>query len=262
MFVTVSEIRAFISQKQSSISENLLARCDPGRLVSLLAYEQFISSHKVAPGRVAVVSGPETEPELQLIPGSFVCDLLNYDTLPKLYDLNLDWSQPDWEHLRGSYDLVLCEQVLEHLKDPSLAVKNLALLLRPRGYLHISVPGINNRHGSDYFYAGFPPETLVHYANQNGLDVVTASSWASDKAARMYATCDWFPLASSGPIIFFLLCLVSFLRRKTSPHDFLRVLVMRTTCAIRYPFQPLLARSHSKNLVASWVVAQKPRQFP
>lgn len=101
MLVTVSNIVNFVSHNQSAIEKNLLARCDPGRLVSLLAFEQFIGSHAVAPGRVAVVSGPETEPKLSLVPGNYVCDFLDRDARPEFYDLNLELDATRLEALAG-----------------------------------------------------------------------------------------------------------------------------------------------------------------
>lgn len=52
-------------------------------------------------------------------------------------DASLPWAA-------GSFDVVLCYDVLEHLYDPWTVLKALRPLLRPGGRLHISVP--NARH--------------------------------------------------------------------------------------------------------------------
>jgi 2-polyprenyl-3-methyl-5-hydroxy-6-metoxy-1,4-benzoquinol methylase len=44
---------------------------------------------------------------------------------------------------KGIYDLVLCFEVLEHLKDDTLALKNIYKLLKKNGILIISVPSKN-----------------------------------------------------------------------------------------------------------------------
>jgi SAM-dependent methyltransferase len=44
----------------------------------------------------------------------------------------------------GSFDLILCLDVLEHLRDPWLVVRRLATVLRPRGALVASIPNVRN----------------------------------------------------------------------------------------------------------------------
>lgn len=72
-----------------------------------------------------------------------------------MFDLTKPWEGPAWSAYRGAYDLVLCEQVLEHFIDSAQAALNLALLLRKGGVLHISVPATNNRHGEPLSLLGF-----------------------------------------------------------------------------------------------------------
>ncbi len=46
---------------------------------------------------------------------------------------------------KGSFDLILCLDVLEHLVDPWLTVKRLSLLLKPGGAIIVSLPNIMHR---------------------------------------------------------------------------------------------------------------------
>lgn len=67
-----------------------------------------------------------------------VCDRL---IVGNVEDLNLD------EALEGeSFDVILCGDVLEHLKDPLDALRRLKSFLRPEGYVVASLPNI--AHGS------------------------------------------------------------------------------------------------------------------
>jgi 2-polyprenyl-3-methyl-5-hydroxy-6-metoxy-1,4-benzoquinol methylase len=45
----------------------------------------------------------------------------------------------------GSFDTVLCYDVLEHVYDPWSAVRRLAALLKPGGQLHLSMPNARNK---------------------------------------------------------------------------------------------------------------------
>jgi len=42
--------------------------------------------------------------------------------------------------LKGDFDLILCQQVLEHLEEPEIAMRNLLTVLRPGGLFLITVP--------------------------------------------------------------------------------------------------------------------------
>jgi len=46
----------------------------------------------------------------------------------------------------GTLDLILCLDVLEHLRDPWRVAQYLNTLLRPGGSLIVSIPNIRNRH--------------------------------------------------------------------------------------------------------------------
>jgi len=229
---------------------------DPGRVISLKAFLAYVASHSPSTDKVAVVSGSTSEPELLLLGEIGSIDCLNFEDNPEIFDLNKDWSGPSWERYRGTYDLVLCEQVLEHLPDPKLAIRNLASLLRDGGLLHLSVPSVNNYHGEPhYWYAGFATEALNSWLVDAGLSVVESSSWRSKKGSRMYSTSDWAPLSESGPVVFFIGGLGSL-----GGGDFRGVVLLvlrRLRNAFLYPFQPLFAISPTNAAVVSWAFGAK-----
>ena len=56
----------------------------------------------------------------------------------------------------GSFDVILCTEVFEHLPEPILAIKELSRLLRPDGHLILTAPFCSLTHFSPYhFYTGF-----------------------------------------------------------------------------------------------------------
>lgn len=56
----------------------------------------------------------------------------------------------------GSFDVILCTEVFEHLPEPILAIKEFSRLLRPDGHLILTAPFCSLTHFSPYhFYTGF-----------------------------------------------------------------------------------------------------------
>lgn len=70
-----------------------------------------------------------------------------------LVDENFDDS---FSHLFGSYDTVIALNVIEHIKDDDLAIRNCKKFLKPQGHLIVLVPAYNG------LYNGFD-ESLGHF---------------------------------------------------------------------------------------------------
>ena len=248
-------VSKFLRSFSPSLKHHLLNQLDPARLIALMHFEEFLSLHQRPIKKIAVVSGSLSEPELCLFGAEANVTLMNFEDNPDLFDLNKDWSRPEWSAYQNTFDLVLCEQVLEHVLNPKLAIANLSTILRAEGLLHISVPAINNSHGEPYyFYAGFPAQTLIEFASNSGLTVLECSSWTSNKGARMYSTCDWAPISMSGSIG---LTIRGLLESRNHGLAFLRILFGRGYNFYRYPFQKLLSNKPTKNAVTTWLWAEK-----
>lgn len=60
------------------------------------------------------------------------------------------------ESLPEQFDLILCQQVLEHITRPDLALKNLSKMLKPNGRLVITVPDgrLDDFAGHIHFWSG------------------------------------------------------------------------------------------------------------
>ncbi|MGA1341920.1 MAG: class I SAM-dependent methyltransferase [Hyphomonas sp.] len=78
--------------------------------------------------------------------------------------INAPWQQADLPP--GSFDLVTCQQVVEHLRDPMAAIAAMVAWLKPEGALYISVPDMraNAKPSFERFHFahiyGFTAETL------------------------------------------------------------------------------------------------------
>ena len=251
------QVEHFLNSLSDDFRLKVITVIDPARVVSLMYFDQFLKNSSLEIKRIAVVSGSMTEPELLFCPTNAKVNVLSFEDDPFLFDLNKDWSLSAWKQHHQVYDLVLCEQVLEHCLDPARVFHNLATLVKPGGVVHVSVTAINNTHGEPhYFYAGFPGATLEAFANKAGLTVLECNSWNSDKASRMYATCDWAPIAISGPLIFSLkglwLC-------RRNIRGGLVLLRGRLRNFITFPFQGLFTPSKNNNAVVTWLFATRPR---
>ena len=251
---TCGGVYSFLKRWDESFRANALARMDPARVVSLYDFHSFMAKRSGKFSSIGVISGTESEPELAFLGPLPAVDLLRFPEDEAL-DLNLDWSGPTWADFHSRFDLVLCEQVLEHVANPEQAIKNVYTVLQEGGLAHLSFPSINNRHGEPYFfYAGFSLELVEHWARLAGFTVVHSAVWSSDKGSRMYSTCDWAPLSLSGPIRFFWL---EVWRLRGHPLAQFRALLARTRHSVRYPFQPLFSRRSSRNAVMSWIYLVK-----
>ena len=93
-----------------------------------------------------------------------------YDTS----DLKMDgvtYPNEDLMHSRlpaSTYDLVLCNHVLEHVQDDVPAVAAIARTLKPRGFAVVTVPGKFSRHET----VRFPDNSFGGHRRDYGMDVV------------------------------------------------------------------------------------------
>jgi SAM-dependent methyltransferase len=69
------------------------------------------------------------------------------------------------------FDSVVCHQVLEHIKDPLAAAKELARVLKPGGFAVVSVPHLSRRHELPHDYYRFTPEGLRQVLENAGFVV-------------------------------------------------------------------------------------------
>lgn len=94
-----------------------------------------------------------------------------------------DLCAPLSDELRASVDVVLCEQVLEHVIDPDAAVANLRGLVRPGGHVIVSTPFLIRVHELPAYgmndYWRFTPRGLRTLLERAGLDVDEVGAWGN-----------------------------------------------------------------------------------
>ncbi len=93
------------------------------------------------------------------------------------FDLCAPVSEP------GRFDVVICEQVLEHVPDPFLAAANLRQLCAPGGHVIVSTPFLVRVHELPAYgmrdYWRFTPRGLRTMLEQIGLQVDEVGSWGN-----------------------------------------------------------------------------------
>ena len=132
--------------------------------------------------RVLVVGGGPGEPELGLFEKVLTefffagIDSDGSDENFSYLDLNLE------ARVQETFDLVICNQVLEHLYNPNVAFSNLRSLVAPGGFLWITCPANNYRHGSpEYFSAGYSWEFLVRNLENTGFVNIDSGELSSKR---------------------------------------------------------------------------------
>lgn len=103
-----------------------------------------------------------------------------YDTLayPSFDLCALDVDQP------ATYDIVVCEQVIEHVPDPWRALQRLGDLAAAGGHVIVSTPFLIRVHAGPGDYWRFTEDGLRLMIERAGLIVVESGSWGNRACAR------------------------------------------------------------------------------
>jgi len=95
----------------------------------------------------------------------------NVDIDIKVSDITKPIDMSDMEH-QDNYDLVTCCEVLEHLTEPVLALKNMEKLVSDKGRVIVSVPHGRSPY-KDHYWISIDNETMVGWHEAVGLTVDT-----------------------------------------------------------------------------------------
>lgn len=77
----------------------------------------------------------------------------------------------------GSFDAILCSEVLEHIPEPTHALDEFVRLLKPGGVLILTAPFSSNVHMAPYHYcSGFSKYWYQHHLEVRGFEIDTLES--------------------------------------------------------------------------------------
>lgn len=99
----------------------------------------------------------------------------------------------------GSVDNVLCNQVLEHVFEPTAFLSELRRVLRPGGRLMVTVPFVWDEHEQPYDFARYSSFGLRHLATKCGFEVAEARRTLADASlfAQLWLAY-WFKVIHRG----------------------------------------------------------------
>jgi SAM-dependent methyltransferase len=108
-----------------------------------------------------------------------------------------DWQRKEWKQYRSvhypafdicydtlpdaQFDIVIAEQVLEHVKYPYRAVRNMYRMIRPDGYCLLTTPFLVQIHMSGADYTRWSPEGIKYLLEECGFDptAIAAGGWGN-----------------------------------------------------------------------------------
>lgn len=161
------------------------------RVVALSDFHRLVTEMNLKKfENVAVISGPQNEPETRLINYEKI-DILQFNEVSNLFNLDEDWKKisisdniksKHYKIIESKYDFILCNQVFEHIFSPQQGLKNISFVAKKNSYVWISLPTINCIHGEPYFYsAGYHPRFLDRIFRESGFEVIHIGAWGNRK---------------------------------------------------------------------------------
>jgi SAM-dependent methyltransferase len=95
---------------------------------------------------------------------------------------------PEYDWCAGTlgerFDIVIAEQVLEHVVDPRAALENSRAMLRPGGTLLLTTPFLIRIHDYPIDCSRWTPQGLTYLLNQCGFPQVETGAWGNRQCIR------------------------------------------------------------------------------
>jgi SAM-dependent methyltransferase len=138
-------------------------------LVERLGENLSIDNRRLQIKKILILGGGVTEPELRIFDRETTeihyAGIAPDSDTDRFYFLDLD----EYTDVDMTYDLIICNQVLEHLFNLESAFKYFQALVKKDGYVWVTCPANNFPHGSpNYYSAGYSREFLEVNLSKKG----------------------------------------------------------------------------------------------
>lgn len=154
------------------------------RVISLLEFREYMLEYGRAFDSVLSFDSKE-DPEYEYLKYKNCYDIFNYmdDAKHDLHCLELE---------KKDFDLVVLNQVIEHLYDPILALKNVYDHVRIGGLFYTNVPFNSIPHSTPlHFYTGVTPVGLGVMVQLAGFEILKIGQWGNKEYLRQSYECLW-----------------------------------------------------------------------
>lgn len=95
--------------------------------------------------------------------------------------------------VKNQYDIIIAEQVFEHVRYPNRGLQTVRDMLRPAGYFLITTPFLIKVHGSPVDYWRWTKEGMCYFLEDNGFEIVHADSWGNKECVKTYLNFETMP---------------------------------------------------------------------
>jgi SAM-dependent methyltransferase len=110
------------------------------------------------------------------------------------YFKNISFLEMDLTKLKfedSAFDFIICSEVLEHIKNHSVAFSELARVLKKGGTMLITVPYVSKKNRHEYTKwgherPGYTESDMQELCVKNGLAIVKSEGWSSTSAERAF----------------------------------------------------------------------------
>jgi SAM-dependent methyltransferase len=98
----------------------------------------------------------------------------------------LKWPEYDWctDVVDETFDIVIADQVLEHVVQPAAALRNAHVMLKPGGLLLLSTPFLVRVHSLPFDGCRWTPLGLEQLLHECGFPTVETGQWGNRRCVR------------------------------------------------------------------------------
>lgn len=91
------------------------------------------------------------------------------------------------------FDIVIAEQVFEHVRYPNRALENVKSMLNTNGYFLITTPFLIKVHGSPVDYWRWTKEGMCYFLEDHNFTVCESGSWGNYECVKTYLKFETMP---------------------------------------------------------------------